>query len=96
MLLRKDIPGFQDSTPIFQPSAELIKQRLDQVGGAPESVGNENKEEVGRTGVLLDFYIFGLFHNIFGIVGVLFSQELHSSGCFKGVPKSMPDKKCNV
>lgn len=32
LLTRQDIPGFQDSTPIFQPSAELIKQRLDQVG----------------------------------------------------------------
>ncbi|CAK9055387.1 unnamed protein product [Durusdinium trenchii] len=29
-LMTQDLPGFQDSTPIFQPSAELIKQRLDQ------------------------------------------------------------------
>ncbi|CAJ1351613.1 unnamed protein product [Effrenium voratum] len=29
-LAAQDIPGFQDSTPIFQPSAELVKQRLDQ------------------------------------------------------------------
>mmetsp|Transcript_66887 Transcript_66887/g.110043 ORF Transcript_66887/g.110043 Transcript_66887/m.110043 type:complete len:272 (-) Transcript_66887:47-862(-) len=29
-LMTQDIPGFQDSTPIFQPSAELVKQRLDQ------------------------------------------------------------------
>eukprot|EP00435_Cladocopium_sp_Y103_P015637 s4506_g3.t2 len=29
-LTTQDIPGFQDSTPIFQPSAELVKQRLDQ------------------------------------------------------------------
>lgn len=47
----------------------------------------------GRTGdVLLDLYVFGVFHNIFGIVGLLFSLELHSSGCFKGVPKSNPTK----
>ncbi|CAE7550272.1 ZFP36 [Symbiodinium natans] len=29
-LQAQDIPGVQDSTPIFQPSAELVKQRLDQ------------------------------------------------------------------
>ncbi|CAE7206610.1 mex-5 [Symbiodinium sp. CCMP2456] len=29
-LQTQDIPGIQDSTPIFQPSAELVKQRLDQ------------------------------------------------------------------
>ncbi|CAE7227900.1 ZFP36 [Symbiodinium sp. CCMP2592] len=29
-LQTQDIPGIQDATPIFQPSAELVKQRLDQ------------------------------------------------------------------